>query len=104
MKFNILLSFPIFLIIDIENNLNLIQEVSMFQKKVLNVGGNLKKIKLPKQYNDYEHILLDIDPKGKPDIVCDALKMKEAIPPNSFDAIYCSQNWIHSKIPCKNPS
>lgn len=67
----------------------------MFQKKVLNVGGNSKKIKLPKQYNDYEHILLDIDPKGKPDIVCDALKMKEAIPPNSFDAIYCSHNLEH---------
>jgi hypothetical protein len=41
-------------------------------KKVLNVGGNNKLIALPPQYADFEHLLLDIDPKGEPDILCDA--------------------------------
>ena len=63
-------------------------------KKVLNVGGNSKEIPLPPQYAEFEHMLLDIDPKGSPDIVCDA---RELISLNSsqFDAIYCSHNLEH---------
>ena len=63
-------------------------------KKVLNVGGNNKKIQLPPQYSDFEHILLDIDPRGSPDVLCDARDL-HTIEANQFDAIYCSHNLEH---------
>jgi len=37
-------------------------------KRVLNVGGNSKSIPLPSQYDNFEKVLLDIDPRGSPDI------------------------------------
>lgn len=63
-------------------------------KKVLNVGGSSKAIQLPPQYAEFEHLLLDIDPKGPHDIVCDArnLTILEA---GQFDAVYCSHNLEH---------
>jgi hypothetical protein len=64
------------------------------QKKVLNVGGNSKKIKLPPHFDGYEHLLLDIDPRGAPDIVCDARQLA-SLEPRQFDAIYCSHNLEH---------
>ena len=63
-------------------------------KKVLNVGGGSKEIQLPPQYAEFEHILLDIDPKGSPDIVCDARKLT-TLEAGQFDAIYCSHNLEH---------
>lgn len=63
-------------------------------KKVLNVGGNSKAIPLPAQYADFEHLLLDIDPKGSPDIVCDA-RMLTTLEGSQFDAVYCSHNLEH---------
>ncbi|NOT15871.1 MAG: class I SAM-dependent methyltransferase [Methylotenera sp.] len=63
-------------------------------KKVLNVGGNNKAIPLPPQYADFEHILLDIDPTGLPDIVCDARELNQ-LEQAQFDAIYCSHNLEH---------
>lgn len=63
-------------------------------KKVLNVGGNTKAISLPPQYAEFEHILLDIDPKGSPDIVCDARNLPE-LDAGQFDAVYCSHNLEH---------
>lgn len=63
-------------------------------KKILNVGGNSKAIPLPSQYAGFEHILLDIDPKGSPDIVCDARELT-ALDANQFDAVYCSHNLEH---------
>jgi ubiquinone/menaquinone biosynthesis C-methylase UbiE len=66
----------------------------MNPKKVLNVGGNSKAIALPPQYAGYEHLLLDIDPRGKPDIVCDA-RLLTSIEGNQFDAVYCSHNLEH---------
>lgn len=63
-------------------------------KKVLNVGGNSKAIALPTQYAEFEHLLLDIDPKGLPDIVCDARKLK-TLEAGQFDAVYCSHNLEH---------
>ena len=66
----------------------------MQQKKVLNVGGNSKAISLPPQYADFEHVLLDIDPQGKPDIVCDARELT-TLPPGRFDAVNCSHNLEH---------
>lgn len=66
----------------------------MSQKKVLNVGGNNKSIALPPQYAGFEHLLLDIDPTGQPDICCDARKLA-TLDPAQFDAIYCSHNLEH---------
>lgn len=63
-------------------------------KKVLNVGGNSKDILLPEQYAEFEHLLLDIDPKGEPDIVCDARKLT-TLESGQFDAVYCSHNLEH---------
>lgn len=63
-------------------------------RTVLNVGGNTKEIPLPPQYAGFEHLLLDIDPRGSPDILCDARKLK-TLEPGRFDAIYCSHNLEH---------
>ncbi|MCB1977510.1 MAG: hypothetical protein KDE66_10970 [Nitrosomonas sp.] len=63
-------------------------------KKVLNVGGNNKSIPLPPQYTEFEHLLLDIDPRGEPDLVCDARKLA-TLDAGQFDAIYCSHNLEH---------
>jgi len=63
-------------------------------KKVLNVGGNNKSIALPSQYDSYENILLDIDPTGSPDIVCDARELT-SLEAGQFDAVYCSHNLEH---------
>ncbi|WP_085317552.1 class I SAM-dependent methyltransferase [Derxia lacustris] len=63
-------------------------------KKVLNVGGNSKAIPLPGQYAGYEHLLLDIDPTGQPDICCDARKLT-TLDAGQFDAVYCSHNLEH---------
>jgi SAM-dependent methyltransferase len=63
-------------------------------KRVLNVGGNSKEIPLPPQYAGFDHLLLDIDPSGKPDIVCDARRLCD-LEGGQFDAIYCSHNLEH---------
>ncbi len=66
----------------------------MTLKKVLNVGGNNKAIALPPHYANFEHLLLDIDPKSHPDILCDARKLIE-LDVGKFDAVYCSHNLEH---------
>lgn len=63
-------------------------------KKVLNVGGNNKSIPLPPHFKGFEHLLLDIDPKGSPDIVCDARDLM-SLEAEQFDAVYCSHNLEH---------
>jgi SAM-dependent methyltransferase len=63
-------------------------------KRLLNVGGGSKSIQLPLEYDGYEHLLLDIDPTGKPDIILDGRKLIE-LPAAQFDAIYCSHNLEH---------
>lgn len=63
-------------------------------KKVLNVGGNSKEIRLPPEYTEFEHLLLDIDPKGSPDFVCDARNLT-SLEASQFDAVYCSHNLEH---------
>ncbi len=63
-------------------------------KRLLNVGGGSKSLKLPPEYDGFEHLLLDIDPAGKPDIVLDGRKLLE-LPAANFDAIYCSHNLEH---------
>ena len=66
----------------------------MEMKKVLNVGGYSKEIPLPPQYDGFEHLLLDIDPRGSPDIVCDARNLT-TLDAGQFDAVYCSHNLEH---------
>ena len=61
---------------------------------VLNVGGNNKSIALPPPYAGFRQLLLDIDPRGEPDIVCDARQL-HTLAPAQFDAVYCSHNLEH---------
>lgn len=63
-------------------------------RKLLNVGGNSKEIPLPPEYAGFDHWLLDIDPKGAPDIVCDARELA-TLEGGVFDAVYCSHNLEH---------
>jgi len=63
-------------------------------KRFLNVGGNNKSLAVPEVYAGWEHVLLDIDPIGKPDIVCDARELT-TLDVEPFDAIYCSHNLEH---------
>ena len=63
-------------------------------KKVLNVGGNDKAIPIPACFDGWQHDLLDIDPTGKPDILCDARELWK-MPPRQYDAVYCSHNLEH---------
>lgn len=63
-------------------------------RRVLNVGGNNKDIELPDHYRGWEHVLLDIDPRGRPDVVCDARELFR-LPASHYDSIYCSHNLEH---------
>jgi hypothetical protein len=63
-------------------------------RKVLNVGGNNKLIALPPQYQGWEHVLLDIDPRVRPDVVCDARHLT-GLRGAEYDAVYCSHNLEH---------
>jgi len=63
-------------------------------KRLLNVGGGSKDIDIPAQYDGWKHDLLDIDPKGKPDIVCDARELT-SLAANGYDGVYCSHNLEH---------
>ena len=62
--------------------------------RVLNVGGNSKEIPIPPHFAQWRHDLLDIDPRGNPDLLCDARELG-AQPGASYDAIYCSHNLEH---------
>lgn len=67
---------------------------SAWSKAVLNVGGNNKAIPIPGHYDGWKHDLLDIDPAGNPDIVCDARDMVK-LPTGVYDSVYCSHNLEH---------
>jgi len=62
--------------------------------RVLNVGGNNKTIPIPAHYAAWNHLLLDIDPRGNPDVVCDAREL-ESLEAEQYDAVYCSHNLEH---------
>jgi SAM-dependent methyltransferase len=64
------------------------------QRKFLNVGGGSKKVAVPPIYQGWEHLLLDIDPKGNPDVCLDARELA-TLEGGQFDAIYCSHNLEH---------
>lgn len=61
---------------------------------VLNVGGGSKQIPIPDHYRGWRHLMLDIDARGGPDIVCDARELTK-LPGGQFDAVYCSHNLEH---------
>ena len=63
-------------------------------KKFLNVGGGRKYVPLPAHFQGWEHVLLDIDPRGNPDIVFDARRLRE-LTSAEYDAVYCSHNLEH---------
>ncbi len=63
-------------------------------RAVLNVGGNSKAIAIPAHYDGWRHDLLDIDPAGNPDILCDARELL-TLPGKAYDSIYCSHNLEH---------
>jgi SAM-dependent methyltransferase len=63
-------------------------------KKVLNVGGNNKNIAIPPHFAGFEHLLLDIDPRSAPDVLCDARELS-SLAGAQFDAVYCSHNLEH---------
>lgn len=68
--------------------------MSVCAPTVLNVGGNSRAIALPPMFDGYRHLLLDIDPKGQPDLLCDARELAST-PPAQYDAVYCSHNLEH---------
>jgi tetratricopeptide (TPR) repeat protein len=64
-------------------------------RRVLNVGGGGKNIALPPHFENWEQLLLDIDPRAGADLVGDARALREAAAANAFDAVYCSHNLEH---------
>ena len=63
--------------------------------KLLNVGGNDKNIRLPHEYEEFDQLLLDIDPAVNPDVLCDARQMHRKLSADQFDVVYCSHNLEH---------
>ena len=63
-------------------------------KRVLNVGGGSKAIPIPAHFDGWEHVLLDVDVRQKPDVVCDARNLA-SLPAQLYDAVYCSHNLEH---------
>ena len=63
-------------------------------KRLLNVGGGSKSIPIPAEYAGFDHVLLDIDPAGQPDIVLDGRSLGD-LAGSQFDVVYCSHNLEH---------
>ncbi len=63
-------------------------------RSVLNVGGGSKAPPIPYYFDGWQHDLLDIDPRGAPEIVCDARQLQQ-LPGGVYDAVYCSHNLEH---------
>lgn len=62
--------------------------------RVLNLGGGSKAIAIPDYYAEFDHVLIDLDPKGAPDIVLDGRDLA-TLEPGQADAVYCSHNLEH---------
>lgn len=69
-------------------------ELDNSARKVLNVGGGSKSTPIPNYFSGWQHDLLDIDSRGKPDIVCDARTLT-TLSGGRYDAVYCSHNLEH---------
>ncbi len=65
-------------------------------KRVLNIGSGPSLAVLdPVRYKDMRQQRLDIDPRVKPEICCDAREMTLHVAKNSYDAVFCSHNLEH---------
>jgi SAM-dependent methyltransferase len=62
--------------------------------RVLNLGGGSKAIAIPAYYDGFDHVLIDLDPKGRPDILLDGRNLA-TLEPGQADAVYCSHNLEH---------
>ncbi len=62
--------------------------------KLLNVGGGNKQIPIPPYYRGWEHVLLDCDKTGNPDILLDARELR-SLPAGEYDAVYSSHLLEH---------
>lgn len=62
--------------------------------RLLNVGGGASRA-LPPDFEGWEQDVLDIDESVKPDILGDARAIAESLPPQIYDAVYCSHNLEH---------
>jgi hypothetical protein len=62
--------------------------------RVLNVGGYRSAVALPEHFSGWRPVLLDIDPRAAPDLLCDARELL-GLPPGGYDAVYCSHNLEH---------
>jgi SAM-dependent methyltransferase len=71
-----------------------VQGAADIKPRVLNVGGGSKDIPLPSYYGNWRQDLLDIDPRGNPDVVCDARELG-TLAVSQYDAVYCSHNLEH---------
>ncbi|MEP7274773.1 MAG: methyltransferase domain-containing protein [Betaproteobacteria bacterium] len=69
-------------------------DASFPPRRVLNVGGGSKTIPIPSHYAGWDHVLLDVDAAGAPDVVCDARELT-TLPAAHYDAVYCSHNLEH---------
>jgi SAM-dependent methyltransferase len=63
-------------------------------RKLLNVGGGSREIPLPAEYAGWQRILLDIDARAEPDVLCDARELQGQAAAQ-YDAVYCSHNLEH---------
>ena len=61
--------------------------------RVINVGGGGSR-EIPAFYKGWDQDILDIDPAVKPDILCDAKKMR-TLKAGKYDAVFCSHNLEH---------
>lgn len=66
-------------------------------KTVLSVGSGSKQVELPKIFDEYQKITLDIDPTVFPDICMDARNLIH-YNEKKFDAIYNSHNLEHFRF------
>jgi len=62
--------------------------------RVLNIGGGNKYIPIPPYYRGWEHVLLDCDQAGEPDILLDARELG-TLPAQEYDAVYSSHLLEH---------
>ena len=63
-------------------------DASDAKPRVLNVGGGSKDIPVPPSLRRLASMsCMDIDPKGKPDLVCDARELPCAAGAGQYDAI-----------------
>jgi len=71
-------------------------------RSVLSVGGSSREVPLPREYDGWRIVVLDIDATRGPDIVCDARELTR-IEAAQYDAVYCSHNLEHyfeHEVPC----